>query len=91
MTCRREGSPSFATVSAMKTFVVLVVGEFVLAGSAPSQADKPKPKFPLGKDTTVVVGPLDADGYVDYEAVLNARFGKGVTPATNACAGLWPA
>src|SRR5262245_29540858 len=64
----------------------------ILVVVAPAFADdKPKPKLPLGKDTTVVDGPLDKDGSVDYEAALNDRLGKGITPDTNACAGLWPA
>jgi hypothetical protein len=54
-------------------------------------ADGPAPKLPLGKDTTVVRGPLDKDGYVDYEAALNDRLGKGVTPEKNANVLLWKA
>ena len=41
--------------------------------------DKPTPKLPLGKETTYVTGPLDKDGYIDYEAALNDRLGKGIT------------
>ncbi len=52
---------------------------------------KPDPKFPLGKDTTVVTGPLDKDGYIDYQAALNDRLGKGVTPGRNANVLLWKA
>ena len=29
-------------------------------------------------------GPLDKDGYVDFEAALNERLGKGVPPEKNA-------
>ncbi len=54
-------------------------------------ADEPAPKFPLGKETTYVNGPLDKDGYVDYEAALNDRLGKGVTAETNASVLLWKA
>jgi hypothetical protein len=43
-----------------------------------------KPKFTLGKDTTYVTAPRDADGYVDYAAALSARMRDGVTPANNA-------
>jgi hypothetical protein len=46
--------------------------------------DKPAPKVPLGKDTTVVTGPLTKEGYIDYEAALNDRLGKGITPEKNA-------
>jgi hypothetical protein len=52
---------------------------------------KPAPKVPLGKDTTVASGPLDQDGYVDYEAALNDRLAKGIAPERNANALLWQA
>ena len=54
-------------------------------------AEPPKPKFPLGKETTYVIGPLDKDGYVEYAAALNERFGKGVTPQNNANVLIWKA
>ena len=41
---------------------------------------KPAPKLPIGKETTYVTGPLDEDGYIDYEAALNDRLGKGIVP-----------
>jgi hypothetical protein len=44
----------------------------------------PAPQLPLGKETTFVTGPLDKLGYVDYEAALNAEYGRGVTPERNA-------
>jgi hypothetical protein len=50
-----------------------------------------KPKFPLGKETTYVNGPLDKDGYVDYAAALNERLGKGITPDKNATVLIWKA
>src|SRR6516164_99531 len=52
---------------------------------------KPAPKFPLGKETTYVTGPLDKEGYIDYEAALNDRLGKGITPDKNANVLLWKA
>ncbi len=58
----------------------------VLAADGP-----PAPKFPLGKDTTYVTGPLDKDGYIDYEAALNDRLGAGVAPEKNANVLLWKA
>ena len=42
--------------------------------------DKPTPKLPLSKETTYVTGPLDMDGYIDYQAALNDRLGKGIAP-----------
>jgi hypothetical protein len=52
---------------------------------------KPAPKVPLGKDTTYVTGPLDADGYVNYEAALNERLDKGIRPESNAMVLVWKA
>jgi hypothetical protein len=54
-------------------------------------AGKPTPKLPLGKETTYATGPLDKEGYIDYEAALNDRLGKGVTPEKNATVLLWQA
>jgi len=51
----------------------------------------PTPKLPLGKETTYVTGPLDKEGYIDYEAALNDRLGKGVTPEKNANVLIWKA
>jgi hypothetical protein len=59
---------------------------FLLAGE-----DKPTPKLPIGKETTYVTGPLDKEGYVDYEAALNDRLGKGITPEKNANVLIWKA
>src|SRR5260370_31307967 len=53
--------------------------------------DKPTPKLPLGKETTYITQPLDKDGYLDYEAALNDRLGKGITPEKNANVLLWKA
>src|ERR1700722_17863923 len=52
---------------------------------------KPTPKFPLGKDTTCVTGPLDKEGYIDYEAALNDRLARGIKPEKNASVLLWKA
>jgi len=54
-------------------------------------ADRPVPKFPVSKETTYVTGPLDKEGYIDYEAALNDRLGKGITPENNANVLLWKA
>jgi hypothetical protein len=48
-----------------------------------------KPRLTIGKDTTYVAGPLDKDGYINYQAALNERLSKGVTPENNACVMLW--
>lgn len=46
--------------------------------------EPPKARLPLGKDTTYVVGPLDKQGFIDYEAALNAEMSRGITRDTNA-------
>jgi len=48
------------------------------------ESKKPTPKFKLAKDTTFVTEPLDADGYIDYEAALNKQLKGTTTPETNA-------
>ncbi|HEX5271372.1 MAG TPA: hypothetical protein VFW33_12825 [Gemmataceae bacterium] len=53
--------------------------------------DKPVAKLPLGKETTYITGPLDKDGYLDYESALNDRLGMGISPETNANVLLWKA
>jgi hypothetical protein len=68
---------------------------FLSAGSPDASADQPdknpKPRFPLGKETTYVNGPLDKAGYIDYVAALNEHLGKGVTADNNASVLLWKA
>src|SRR5262245_56429523 len=71
---------------------VLISVPLLLLLAIVSRADEPTkrtPKVPLGKDTTVVDGPLDEDGYVDYFAVLSERLGKEITPENNANVPLW--
>src|SRR6516165_5145335 len=65
--------------------LLLVVGLIqAKADDKPTQPDKPAPKLPLGKETTYVTGPLDKQGYIDYEAALNAEIGRGITAEKNA-------
>lgn len=65
--------------------------EFLLLFSAVSVASGPVAKFPVSKETTYLTEPLDSQGYVDYEAALNAQLGKGIVPEKNAVALLWRA
>src|SRR5579871_3518571 len=53
--------------------------------------DTPAPKFPLGKDTTYVTGPLDKEGYINYVSALNEILGKGIKPENNADVLIWMA
>lgn len=68
----------------MKLLAVPLLLLVALVGTAQDKDKPPAPKLPLGKDTTFVVGPLDKDGYIDYEAALNAEMSKGITPEKNA-------
>lgn len=52
---------------------------------------KRKPRFTIGKETTLVTGPKTEDGFIDYMSALNERMGKGVTPKNNANVLLWRA
>jgi hypothetical protein len=75
----------------MKKIVLLLLSASLLAAKDGADAKKPKPRFPLGKETTYVTEPLDADGYIDYAAALNERLRRGVTPENNANVLLWRA
>jgi hypothetical protein len=45
--------------------------------------------FTIGKSTTFVTRPVEADGHIDYAAALNERLSKGVTTENNAAVLLW--
>ena len=68
----------------MPTFLIAFVLALVTSVAVADEPGKPVPKFKLGKDTTFVDGPLDKDGYIDYEAALNERLKGKITPETNA-------
>src|SRR5688572_27461172 len=53
--------------------------------------EKGEPRFTVGKETTYVSGPVDADGYINYVTALNERLKEGVTPANNANVLFWQA
>jgi len=55
--------------------------------SAPATAPA-KVDINVGRATTFILGPLNADGTVNYVAALNAQASKGVTPDNNAAVGL---
>jgi tetratricopeptide (TPR) repeat protein len=68
-----------------------ILGTLLLVYVLPSVADNPVAKVPIGKDTTTATGPLDKEGYIDYEVALNERLGKGITPEKNANVLIWKA
>jgi hypothetical protein len=57
----------------------------------PGAEPKTTPKFPVDKETTYATGPIDKDGYIDYEAALNERLRKNTTPDKNGAVLLWKA
>jgi hypothetical protein len=61
------------------------------AGDDKKTEKKRKPRFTIGKDTTVVSGPVDAHGHIDYMTALNHRLRKDLTPDQNANVLLWKA
>ncbi len=67
-------------------FLVLLVSAMsALAQPAKDGKEKKrKPAITIGRDTTYVEGPIDKDGYPDYEAALNERLSEGVTAENNA-------
>jgi hypothetical protein len=75
----------------MKKLVLVLLSLCLLAAKDDVDAKKPKPRFPLGKETTFVTEPLNADGYIDYVAALNEHWRRGVTPENNANVLLWKA
>jgi hypothetical protein len=79
--------------STVLSLLLLTVLAVPVGGDDKKPDDKkdkqPAPKLTLGKDTTYVVGPLDKQGYIDYEAALNAELSRGVTNENNANALLW--
>src|SRR5262249_30987660 len=66
--------------------VVLVVSVVVLAWAAWVTLAWlwPPPKLVVGRDTTWLTGPLDANGNVDYDAAWRAEHSPGVTAENNA-------
>jgi len=53
--------------------------------------DTPAPKVRVGKETTYITEPVDDEGFLDYQAALNDRLGKDITPEQNANVLLWKA
>ncbi|MBI1918444.1 MAG: hypothetical protein HYS12_27450 [Planctomycetes bacterium] len=70
---------------------LLVLGLLASFAMSDDKEKKRKPRFTIGKETTYVTGPVDADGYIDYAAALNERLGKGIKPQDNANVLLWKA
>jgi hypothetical protein len=59
----------------------LCVGWLSVVASSQSH---PALKLPIGQETSFVFGPVDMDGYVDFERAFNLHMRRGVTPDNNA-------
>lgn len=80
----------------MTAMVLGLIAAGLVSGQEASETSKPnakppKPRFTISKETTFVTGPVDAAGYIDFEAALNERLRQGTTPANNANVLLWRA
>lgn len=62
---------------------LLIAGLSALAGCGGESSRSPR--VTVSQETTRFVSPLRPDGSVDYAAVINGRFGEGVTAENNAC------
>jgi len=54
-------------------------------------AAEPARKWPIGKETNLYQLAGRDEGYIDYEAALNDRLGKGITPEKHANVLIWKA
>jgi hypothetical protein len=96
----REGVMK-ATTALLALGLAIAVGGCQRNKSGPTKDDPPAPAkddppearargtFTVGRATTYIEAPLDGSKHIDYEAALNERLSKGVTPENNALALLW--
>ena len=63
----------------------------VVAADLLGHPKQPDIGFTISKEITVITAPLRPDGFPDYLAALNERYGKGVTPDNNAAVLIWRA
>jgi len=74
-----------AIAAVVLTGVLTSAPPLAAAGEPASRpATRPVPKITISAATTHILGPVKADGTIDYVAAFEARFGKGVTVANNA-------
>lgn len=88
---RRRGLPrtltkiKFPTSRVWLSFGVLLLAVLSLPIKGQSVSSvSTRPAFTIGKDTTLVDGPLNVDGTVNYMGAINALLSKGVTKENNA-------
>jgi hypothetical protein len=59
-----------------------ICGLFII--SAALAEDAVVSKVPVGKETTFVTGPVDEEGFIDFDTAFNEHFGRGNKPDVNA-------
>ena len=91
---RRPGRKRLAVcglVLGMVSLVDLVVLLLVVTRDVLDKSARPEVPFTISKSTTYITAPLGPDGFPDYLAFVNERYGKGVTPENNAAVLAWRA
>lgn len=68
---------------AFSAFLLLTTALFAL--DPPKPVPPVKPVFAMSRETTVITGPLDKDGYPDYETAINEKLRGKIKPEDNAC------
>ena len=79
------GVAAIVLLAGAATTLKLALGrsdEVKIATTMPAPAS-PRVPVPIGKETTVISGPLRADGTVDYVKAVNDKYGAGITPENN--------
>lgn len=79
------------SVQALLLLVLAASAAYAQAPARPastSSAASARVKITIGKDTSFVDGPVNADGTINYLAAFNARLAQGVTPQNNAAVAL---
>jgi hypothetical protein len=78
-------------ISRKNLFCVSILSIYLLTapvvGQKPASQPASRParvKITISRKTTYVLGPLNADGTVNYVAAINKMYSKGVTPKNNA-------
>jgi hypothetical protein len=91
-------NPRFGRTAGFCSVICVLTVSFCFSQDAPpavksNQKAKPRVvrKVTISKETTWATEPVGPQGFVDYRAVLNRHYGRGVTPANNAVVLLYQA